>query len=102
MQLYCTLLHEVFGNLDGIEGRTLLDLVRYQPEGDAIGVGQILADAAYIYIITILMEEGHGINLVLRIILELQAVAVTDSLLEFLYADGTLCLGPDTLAVAAE
>ena len=49
----CSLLHiahldEVFCNLHGVEGGTFLNLVAYNPEGEAVFVGQVLADTAYI------------------------------------------------------
>ena len=37
---------EVLGNLHGVEGSAFLYLVADEPEGDAVGVGEVLADAA--------------------------------------------------------
>ena len=48
------------------------------------------------------MEERHGIDLLCRIILQLQTIAVAHGLLELLHADRLLRLGPDSLTMAAE
>ncbi len=40
------LLHQL-GDLDGIEGRALADLITYDPEGEGVAEDHVLADAAY-------------------------------------------------------
>ena len=49
-------LDEPFGYLYGIEGSALLDLVAYEPEGKAVGVGDVLADTAHIDIVAAFQE----------------------------------------------
>ena len=53
---------EVLGNLHGVEGSAFLYLVADEPEGDAVGVGEVLADAAYEDVVAVLVEEGHGVG----------------------------------------
>ena len=53
---------EVFCNLHGVECGTLLNLVADEPEGNAIGVCEILSDTAYKDIVAVLVEEGHGVR----------------------------------------
>ena len=84
---------EVLGYLYGIEGGALLYLVADEPEGDAVGVGKVLTDAAYEDVVAAFVEERHGVLLVLRAVFQLQAFALADGLLELFYADGALCLG---------
>ena len=57
-------LDEVFGDLHGIEGGTFLDLVAAEPEGETVGVGQVLADAPDEDVVLTGGEQGHGIALV--------------------------------------
>ena len=53
-------LYEPFGYLYGVEGGTLLYLVAHQPEGETVGVADVLADTAHVDIVASLQEEGHG------------------------------------------
>ena len=61
LQRKFALFDEVFSDLDGIECGTLLDLIADEPEGDAVRVCKILADTAYEYIVTILVEQRHRV-----------------------------------------
>ena len=67
------------GNLYGVEGSALLDLVAYEPEGQTVLVGQILAYTAYIDVILTGQEQWHRINLVGRVVHQLYALALLDS-----------------------
>ena len=53
----------VLGNLDGVEGCTLLDLVTDEPECQTVGVGDVLAETAGIDGILTCRVEGHRIFL---------------------------------------
>lgn len=53
---------EVLGNLYGVEGSAFLYLVADEPEGDAVGVGEVLADAAYEDVVAAFVEERHGVG----------------------------------------
>ena len=55
-------LQQVLGYLYGVECCALLYLVADEPEGDAVGVGEVLADAAHEDIVAVLVEEGHGVG----------------------------------------
>ena len=55
------ILEEPFRNLHRIEGSSLFDLVAHQPEGEAIGVGQVFADATHKDVVATFEQEGHGI-----------------------------------------
>lgn len=50
-----------FRDLHRIEGSSLFDLVAHQPEGEAIGVGQVFADATHKHVIATFEQEGHRI-----------------------------------------
>ena len=52
---------EPFRDLHRIEGSSLFDLVAHQPEGEAIGVGQVFADATHKHVVATFEQEGHGI-----------------------------------------
>lgn len=50
-----------FRDLHRIEGSSLFDLVAHQPEGEAIGVGQVFADAAHKDVVATFKQERHRI-----------------------------------------
>ena len=53
---------EVLGYLHGIECGAFLYLVADEPEGDAVGVGEVFADATYEDVVAVLVEERHGVG----------------------------------------
>lgn len=50
-----------FRDLHRIEGSSLFDLVAHQPESEAIGVGQVFADATHKHVVATFEQEGHRI-----------------------------------------
>ena len=97
--LHHTLGHEVFGYLHGVEGCAFLDLVTYNPEGESVVVGEVLADAAYVYGVFAGKEEGHGVFLLGWVVHEHETIASSKGFAGFLHADGALGLEPDALGV---
>ena len=69
-------LDEVFRYLYGVEGSALADLVAGEPEGDAVIVGEVFADAADVDIVFASGLEGHGVDVVLRVVDESDARGV--------------------------
>ncbi len=93
---------EPLGYLDCVESGAFLNLVADKPERYSVGIGEILAYTADVYIVAVLVEQRHGISSVGGIVFELQPLTVADSLTELGYADGTLGLSPNALAMAAQ
>ena len=90
-------LDEVLGNLNGVEGGALLDLVAYNPEGESVVVAQVLADAAYIDGVLAGQEERHGVLLFGGVVHQHQAFTLGEGFAGLFYADGALGLYPDAL-----
>ena len=61
---------QIFGDLDGIQGGTLLDLVADGPERQAVRVGQVFADTSHVNRVFAGDEEGHWVDFVCRIVLQ--------------------------------
>ena len=85
-------LQQIFGNLYGVESRTLANLVTAEPEGQTTVVCQILADTSYIDIVLAGSIERHRIDEVGWIILQSDTWSSGNSLLCLLYAERTLGL----------
>ena len=90
-------LDEVFGDLDGVEGCALADLVTAEPESKAVVVGKVLADTAYVDIILACGVKRHGVYEVLRVVLKGHARGGCDGFLCFFNADGLISLDPYAL-----
>lgn len=88
---------EVFGNLHGVEGGSLLDLVAHEPESEAVGIGQIFADATHEDLVLTGEEERHGIFLGCRVVHQNEPLAAGDGLTRLFDADGRLGLYPHAL-----
>ena len=56
--------NQIFSNLHCIQSGTLADLVANAPEGDAVGIGNVGADAAYRHIVLTCNEQRHWVFLV--------------------------------------
>ena len=78
--------------MDGIEGSTLLDLVADNPEGEAIVIGEVLADATDIDGILAGQEERHRVFLLGGVVLDDQTFGLGKGGLGFGYTDGALGL----------
>ena len=67
------LLGQQLGDLDGVGGGTLADLVAAAPQAQAVGIGQVGTDAADVDDILAGGVQGHGVLLGIQVIHQLDA-----------------------------
>ena len=77
--------YQVFGYLYGIQSRSLLDLVAYNPERQSAVIGQILADTSHIDGILACKEERHGVFLGSRVVHQHQSFSLGKSFAGFFH-----------------
>ena len=59
---------QVFRYLHGVEGGSFAYLVAHAPEGQPVGVGEVLADAPHVHGVFAGEEQRHGVELLRRVI----------------------------------
>ena len=74
---------EAFGNLDGVESSTLADLIANNPDVHAVIASEVLADTTDVDVVRAHEIERHRVDVVCRIVAELEAFAVLDSVADF-------------------
>ena len=93
---------EVFGNLNGVEGCALANLVADEPERQAVGVGEVFADATHIDGVFAGEEEGHAIFLLLGVVHQDEAFAFGNCLANVCHCQRFFRFDPDGFGVGAE
>ena len=76
-------------------------MVAHQPEGHAVGVGEVFADAADVNIVATGQEEGHGIFALGGIVAQREAFAIRHGAAHLFDGEGALGLHPNGFGVAA-
>lgn len=93
---------EVFCYLYGVEGCSFFYLVANEPEGDAVGVGKVFADASNEDVVAVFVEEWHGVFLFFGAVFECESLSVAYGFSELFDADGAFCFCPYAFAVATK
>src|SRR5437867_10866973 len=63
-------LYQFFRDLDRVQGRPFTQIVRHDPEVEAVGDGLVLADAAHEHLVLPRHVDRHRIDLVDRVVVE--------------------------------
>src|SRR3970282_1342672 len=93
-------LDELFGDLDGVKGGALSDVVADEPEGDAVLVRGVLADAADVGIVSAGDVPGRGIDVDGRLVLYGDAGRLAKDVVEVFRGDRLRELNVDGFRVA--
>ncbi len=93
---------QAFCNLDGVECGALADLVADNPDVHAIVAGEVLADTADIDVVRAHEVERHRVDVVCRIVAELEAFAVLDGVADFFDRECAFRFEADGFGMATE
>src|SRR5262245_66520743 len=101
-RLPCSRAKQQLRDLHRVRRRALAQLVADDPEVEAAGMGQVLADPPHEAVVLTLDERGHGIPVVGRLVPQTQAGEAREELARALRADLLVGLGVDGEGGAGE
>src|SRR5438132_6048355 len=91
-----------FGDLDGVGGRSLAQIVRYDPEIKAVRNALVAAETPDEYFILFVRPDRHRIDRLAEVILQTNAGGSTEDLPDFIEIVGPLELDINGLAVPSD